>query len=117
MPLQDRAVKSQSSPPQTAFQAAPEVAANSLPDPFRLRPGFVRTIDRGSNMATGIVRFFNNVKGFGLITPDLGGPAIFALSSEIQSAGKKLMPRQRVEFELREAPTGGTATRIRILPQ
>ena len=69
-------------------------------------------------MATGIVRFFNNAKGFGLITPDLGGPAIFALSAEILSAGKKLMARQRVEFEVREAPTGGpSATRIRILPQ
>ena len=66
-------------------------------------------------MATGIVRFFNDAKGFGLMSPDLGGPAIFASASELQGV-KKLTPRQRVEFELREAPTGGTsATRIRVL--
>ena len=67
-------------------------------------------------MATGVVRFFNNAKGFGLIAPDLGGPAIFASSSEIQPPAKKLMPRQRVEFELREASTGeSSATRIRLI--
>lgn len=66
-------------------------------------------------MATGTVRFFNNAKGFGLITPDVAGPAIFAPASEIQGA-KKLVPRQRVEFEIGEAATGGaSATRIRIL--
>jgi CspA family cold shock protein len=68
-------------------------------------------------MATGTVRFFNDSKGFGLISPDLGGPAIFALASELLGV-KKLSPRQRVEFDLREAPTGGTsAARIRVLGQ
>ena len=68
-------------------------------------------------MATGVVRMFNNAKGFGLITPDLGGPAIFACASEIQSPGvKKLVARQRVEFEVREASTGETsATAIRLI--
>jgi CspA family cold shock protein len=68
-------------------------------------------------MATGTVRIFNDSKGFGLITPDLGGPAIFASASDIQSPGvKKLKPRQRVEYEVREAPTGATsAAKIRVL--
>ena len=66
-------------------------------------------------MATGTVRFFNDSKGFGLISPDLGGPAIFASASELQGV-KKLKPRQRVEFELREGPGGGaSAARIRVL--
>jgi hypothetical protein len=34
-------------------------------------------------MATGIVRFYNDSKGFGLITPDLGGPALFAHAADI----------------------------------
>ena len=68
-------------------------------------------------MATGTVRMFNDSKGFGLITPDIGGPEIFALASEIQSHGvKKLKARQRVEFEVREAPTGEiSAASIRVL--
>ena len=67
-------------------------------------------------MATGTVRFFNDSKGFGLITPDLGGAAIFAPASEILSGNKKLKPRQRVEFEVHEAAGGTAATRIRVIP-
>jgi CspA family cold shock protein len=67
-------------------------------------------------MATGIVRFYNDSKGFGLITPDSGGPALFAHSSEIKSAGsKKLKASQRVEFDVREAPEGRSAANIRLL--
>ena len=67
-------------------------------------------------MATGIVRFYNDSKGFGLITPDLGGPALFALGSQITTPGvKKLKASQRVEFEVREAPEGLSATNIRML--
>ena len=67
-------------------------------------------------MATGIVRFFNDAKGFGLITPDLGGPALFAHSSSIRSPGvKKLRATQRVEFEVQSSPQGPTAANIRTL--
>ena len=67
-------------------------------------------------MATGIVRFFNASKGFGLIAPDLGGPALFALQSEISSPGvKKLTARDRVDYEIRETPEGASATNIRVL--
>jgi len=65
-------------------------------------------------MATGVVRFYNDSKGFGLITPDLGGPALFARSAEIIGA-KKLRATQRVDFEVREAPEGSFAAGIRIL--
>ena len=65
-------------------------------------------------MATGIVRFYNAAKGFGLITPDLGGPAIFAQGSQVKG-GKKLAASQRVEFEVVEGPTGACASNIRTL--
>ena len=65
-------------------------------------------------MATGIVRTYNDSKGFGLITPDLGGPALFAHSGEIKGA-KKLTPRARVEYDLVEGAQGATATNIRVL--
>jgi CspA family cold shock protein len=67
-------------------------------------------------MATGIVRFYNASKGFGLITPDMGGPAIFATSAAIRTPGvKKLMATQRVEFDLVEGSEGPSANNIRTL--
>jgi CspA family cold shock protein len=63
-------------------------------------------------MATGIVRFFNDSKGFGLITPDTGGPALFANSADIKG-GKKIKATQRVEFDVTEGPQGACATNIR----
>ncbi len=67
-------------------------------------------------MATGIVRFFNDAKGFGLITPDAGGPALFAHQSAIRTPGvKKLKVSQRVEFEVENRPEGLSASNIRTL--
>ena len=65
---------------------------------------------------TGVIRFYNEAKGFGLITPDTGGPAIFAHAAQVRAAnGKKLKPAQRVSFELQDRPEGPTAANIRML--
>jgi cold shock protein len=65
---------------------------------------------------TGTVRSFNDAKGFGLITPDLGGPPIFALQSAVQAKGaKKLKVRQHVEYEVEIRPEGPAAANIRML--
>jgi CspA family cold shock protein len=67
-------------------------------------------------MATGIVRSFNDSKGFGLITPDLGGPPIFVHQSAITTPGvKKLKPTQRVEYEVEIRPEGPAAAKLRML--
>lgn len=67
-------------------------------------------------MATGVVRFFNDSKGFGLITPDAGGPPLFANAAAIKTPGvKKLKASQRVEFEIETRPEGLAATNIRML--
>jgi cold shock protein len=67
-------------------------------------------------MATGVVRFYNETKGFGLITPDLGGPALFASKASIRSPGvKKLKATQRVEFDVESRPEGMAATNIKML--
>ena len=67
-------------------------------------------------MATGIVRFFNDAKGFGLITPDIEGPALFVHQSAIRTPGvKKLKPTQRVEFDIENRPEGPTVTNLRTL--
>jgi len=67
-------------------------------------------------MATGIVRFFNDSKGFGLITPDLGGPAVFVHKSAVNAPGaKKLKLTDRVEYDIEERPEGPAAANIRVL--
>jgi CspA family cold shock protein len=65
-------------------------------------------------MATGTVKWFNDAKGFGFITPENGGKDLFAHHSEIQMDGfKSLKEGQRVEFEEANGPKGPAATRIR----
>jgi len=65
---------------------------------------------------TGIVKWFNDGKGFGFITPDSGGKDLFAHFSEIQGSGfKSLAENQRVEFEVKEGPKGLQASNIRAI--
>lgn len=64
-------------------------------------------------MATGIVKWFNDSKGFGFITPDEGGEDLFAHFSAIQSGGfKSLQENQRVSFEVTQGPKGKQASNI-----
>ena len=65
-------------------------------------------------MAQGTVKWFNDAKGFGFITPEGGGKDLFAHFSEIQSAGfKTLQEGQRVEFTVAQGAKGPQATQIR----
>jgi CspA family cold shock protein len=67
-------------------------------------------------MASGTVKWFNDAKGFGFITPDGGGPDLFAHHTEIQGSGfKSLKEAQKVEFEVRQGPKGPAAGNIRTL--
>jgi CspA family cold shock protein len=62
---------------------------------------------------TGIVKWFNNEKGYGFITPENGGKDLFAHHSEIQGAGyKSLDENQRVSFEVGQGQKGPCATNI-----
>ncbi len=66
-------------------------------------------------MAAGTVKWFNDSKGFGLITPDGGGEDLFAHFSAIQSAGfKTLAEGQRVNFDVTNGPKGKQASNIQI---
>lgn len=63
--------------------------------------------------ATGTVKWFNNDKGFGFITPDDGGEDLFAHFSSIQMPGfKTLKEGQKVAFETIAGPKGKQALNI-----
>ena len=66
-------------------------------------------------MATGSVKWFNDSKGFGFITPEGGGEDLFAHFSAIQSQGfKTLAEVQRVSFDITTGPKGKQASNIQI---
>ena len=64
-------------------------------------------------MATGTVKWFNDAKGFGFITPDAGGGGLFAHFSAIQGNGfKTLKEGQKVSFDVTTGPKGKQAGNI-----
>jgi CspA family cold shock protein len=65
-------------------------------------------------MAMGKVKWFNDQKGYGFITPDDGSRDLFVHFSEVQGEGfKSLQEGQAVEYEKIEADKGPKATKVR----
>ena len=64
-------------------------------------------------MQFGTVKWFNNAKGYGFITPVDGGEDVFVHFSSIEVDGyKTLTEGQKVEYEHTQGPKGRQATRV-----
>ncbi|CAK8723671.1 hypothetical protein GCAAIG_13535 [Candidatus Electronema halotolerans] len=67
-------------------------------------------------MAEGTVKWFNESRGIGYITPDDGSRDVFVHSSAIQTEGlKTLREGQRVDFKQSDGPKGPTADNVFVL--
>jgi CspA family cold shock protein len=119
MSLQDHSFSEVSVfPSLNRFTAVSEVAVNSLPDPFPFPAGsrLDNRYRRKLKMAKGTVKWFNDAKGFGFITPADGGKDLFAHHTEVQMDGyKSLKEGQEVEFETTQGAKGPAAARIRAV--
>ena len=78
-----------------------------------LPPDKKATKPEGEQMATGTVKWFNDAKGYGFITPDDGSEDLFAHFSAINMAGfKSLKEGQKVSFDVVQGPKGKQASNI-----
>jgi CspA family cold shock protein len=67
-------------------------------------------------MAQGTVKWFNDDKGYGFITPDDGGKDLFVHFSAIQSDGFRTLPEgAKVSYEAEQGPKGPNAAQVQVL--
>ena len=64
-------------------------------------------------MATGVVKWFSDEKGFGFITPDEGSKDLFVHHTGISGEGfRSLKEGERVSFEAETGPKGPNAVNV-----
>ena len=67
-------------------------------------------------MITGVVKWFNNAKGYGFVTPDEGEQDVFVHFSAISMDGyKTLKEGQKVQFDISQGPKGLQAANLQAV--
>jgi cold shock protein len=66
-------------------------------------------------MATGTVKWFNQDKGFGFITPDEGGRDLYVQLSHLDPSCPSLSDGQRVQYEVALGRKGPEATKVKSI--
>jgi CspA family cold shock protein len=67
-------------------------------------------------MAIGTVKWFNDDKGYGFITPEDGGKDLFVHHSAIQSEGfRTLQEGAKVSYEAEQGPKGPNAANVKLV--
>jgi len=64
-------------------------------------------------MATGTVKWFNEEKRYGFITPDEGGQDLFGHQTALTDGGRGLSDGLKVEFETEDGPKGPKAVNVK----
>lgn len=63
-------------------------------------------------MQEGTVKFFNETKGFGFITPDNGGQDIFV---HVTGLKQQIREKDRVSFEVQNGRKGLNAVNVKVI--
>jgi cold shock protein len=76
-------------------------------------PNQIKKNTKDKNMPIGTVKFFNEAKGFGFITPDGGGDDLFIHISNVNPSEGILSEGQQVSYEIGQGRKGPEATEVR----
>jgi CspA family cold shock protein len=63
-------------------------------------------------MSNGTVKFFNETKGFGFITPDNGGKDVFV---HVNGCKDEIRDGDKVSYDVEETPKGLSASNVRVV--
>ena len=75
-------------------------------------PAGAQTCPKGENLREGTVKFFNEMKGYGFITPSNGGADVFVHHTALGSI--RIKEKDRVVFEIEDKGKGPVAVNIRL---
>lgn len=63
-------------------------------------------------MSNGTVKFFNNAKGFGFITPDEGDKDVFV---HVSGLTEEISEGDKVSYDVEESPKGLNAINVEVI--